>query len=201
MAKRQQRDLYRGKATIISVYFEGVEDWQDWEKKNLPERDIENAFKIVYAVAEGGADGARHEVKVECSHRELGGEMLTYYKREDGAIPTQMDVAIRSLVKQGLLARGAQEANIAEATDDALVGREVKIRAYEELGNDGETWWPRCTFCSASQMISGADKEARIAAFLAGKPATKTKAATAPTKAAAIPTAPAEDVDPDDPPF
>jgi len=190
------RDIYRGKAVIISIELQGVEDWKEFERRNLSENDKMNAFKAFYEVAEGDEGGTRHRVIIEFSHRELRGDMLDYYKREDGSIPTQMDAAIRPLVQQGLLAKGAKEADIGDALDDSLVGREVYIRAYEELGKDGAKWWPRCVFASKIQRLTGADKAARLAAFLGGKPAPKPTAVTA--DASAMPSAPADD---DDMPF
>ena len=191
MATKPTRELYRGKAIIMNINLEFVADWKDWEKKNLSLVDLESAFKIVYNVAEGDAQGARHEVKIEASHRELSGKMLDFYKREDGTAPTQIDVALRSLKQQGLCA-GASEADLAAAIEDANCGKIVTIRAFEEQSDDGK-WWPRCTFASKFQRVSGGEKAALLAAFLAGKaykPATSEPAAAA----TAIP-APADDAD------
>lgn len=177
------KELYRGKAVIMGVSFQGVEDWMEWERKNLPASDANNAFKIVYDVAEGDQHGARHDVAVEVSHRELKGKMLEFYHREDGAVPTQVDVAIRSLVGQGLMPKGATESDLAAAIDDGLCGRTVFIRAYEEQSAKNGKWYPRCTFASPRNRIEGADnKAARLAAFLSGKAAPKPVEAPAPTQ-------------------
>lgn len=191
MAKKPQRDLYRGTAIIMGVSIEGADDWKEWEKRDLSDVDKTNAFKIVYDVAEGDAQGARHDIKVEVSHRELKGAMLDWFEREDGAMPTQIDVALRSLVGQDILRRGATENDIALAVDDSLIGRAVTVRAYEEQSDDGK-WWPRCVFASKFARITGADKAARVAAFLSGKPAPAPSASVAAPAQNAIP-APADD--------
>jgi len=191
MAKKPQRDLYRGTAIIMGVSIEGVDDWKEWEKRDLSETDKTNAFKIIYDVAEGDANGARHDIKIEVSHRELKGDMIEWFKREDGALPSQIDVALRSLVQQGILKRGATEDDLALAIDDDLCGRDVTVRVYEEQDDKGR-WWPRCVFASKFQRITGADKAARLAAFLSGKPAPKPSASVAAPSQNAIP-APADD--------
>jgi len=191
MAKRPQRDIYRGTAIIMGVSIEGVDDWREWEKRDLSETDKGNAFKIVYDIAEGDANGARHEIKVEVSHRELKGSMLEWFKREDGKMPTQIDVALRSLVQQGIISRGATENAIALAVDDSLIGRTVTVRAYEEQGYDGN-WWPRCVFASKFTRLTGDDKAARVASFLSGKPAPAPSASVAAPAQNAIP-APSDD--------
>lgn len=192
-------EIYRGRAVIMAVEVEGVEDWFDWEKKNLSEADRATAFKIVYGCACGDANGDRYEVKVEVSNRELVGKALEWNRREDGGTPTQIDIAVKSLKQQGLLPRDATGVeDIGPALDDSLVGREVTIRVYEEPKDDGTFYRPKAVFASKFARITGDEKLARLAAFKAGKPV----AAPAPKKPAksanvAIP-APLED---EEPPF
>ena len=196
-----QHELYRGKAVIMGVNFEGVDDWFDWEKKNLPEADKLNAFKIVYDCALGDANGERHDVKVEISHRELSGKALEWNRREDGATPTQIDIALKTLKGQGLLPKDAKsEADLDPACDDALCGREVFVRIYEEPRGDGTYYPARAAFCAKYQRITGADKAARLAAFKAGRPAPAATAAATVAPSAQAVSIPAPD-DAEDMPF
>lgn len=193
-------EIYRGKAVVMNVEFEGVEDWRDWEKKNLPEADKSNAFKIVYDVALDNANGERHDVKVEISHRELSGKALEWNKREDGQTPTQIDIALKTLKGQGLLPKDAKsEADLDTAFGDGVVGKEVTVRVYEDAKGDGTYYPVRAAFCSAFARLRGADMAARLAAFRSGKPApVPTEKGDPSVKPQVIP-APLDDVE--EPPF
>ncbi len=166
-----QHEIYRGKAVIVNVEFEGVEDWRDWEKRELSESDKINAFKIVYDVALGDTNGERHDVKVEISHRELKGKALEWNRREDGQTPTQIDIALKTLKGQGLLPKSAMsEVDLDAACGDDVCGREVWVRVYEDAKDDDTYYPPKASFCSKFKRISGDDRAARLAAFKSGKP-------------------------------
>lgn len=165
------KEVYRGHAKIAEIA--GVE-MREYELKQLSEADRLNAFKIVYRC--NAEDGATYDVEIEVSHRELKGKMLEYFKREDGETPTQMDVSIRSLVQQGILQKGATEADVGNAFADALIGKDVIISVTQDPKNDGTGGFfnPRARFVKDSlPRLKGGDLAARFAAFRSGKPAPK----------------------------
>jgi len=162
-------NIYRGKATISEVY---ISEMSEQQLSKLPEADKYNAFMLVFVCKELYGEET-HEVKLEVSHRELSGKMLSFYSREDGSLPTQMDVTLRSLSSQGILPKGAKEADIANAVDPEVIGHTVNIWVTEDEKPDGGYWPPKGRFCSEFSRLSGGDAQSRIAAFISGKPAQK----------------------------
>ena len=190
-----KREIYKGKATIMNI---GCEELPQKQLEKLPESDRECALQLVYDVATAEQDSRRFDVKLEVSHRELSGKALEWNKREDGRTPTQVDVVIKDLVRQGLLPKGATEADIGGAVADSHIGREVTISVTEDPKGDGTYWPPRARFVSPYARLTGTAAADRIAAFLSGKPAPKVQASVT-TTPGGIP-AP-EGGDPDDLPF
>lgn len=190
-----KKEIYRGKARIMNI---GAEDLPDYAKTKLPERDRETAFMLVYDVETLEATPRRFDVKEEISHRELSGKALEWNKREDGRTPTQIDIAIKDLIRQGLLAKGATEADLGSAMADALLGREVFINVTQDANPNrpGEFYPERARFISAFARATGSAAASRMAAFISGKPYTPPQ----PTAPAPVP-APEDSVDPDDLPF
>ena len=130
---------------------------------------------------------------------ELTGKALEWNKREDGRTPTQIDVTLKDLVKQGLLAQGATEADLGAAMAEGNLGREVTIAVSEDPKGDGTYWPARARFVSPYARLTGAAAAERVAAFLSGKPAPKVQASAPATAPGGVP-AP-EEGDPDDMPF
>lgn len=165
-----RREIYRGKATIMNI---GCEEMSEKMKEKLPEADRECALLMVFDVQTAESVARRFDVKVEISHRELTGKALEWNRREDGKTPTQIDIALKDLKKQGLLPAGATETDIGGAMADANIGREVVISVTEDAKGDGTYWLPRARFVSPFARLSGAAAADRLAAFLGGKPAPK----------------------------
>ena len=166
-----RKEIYRGHATIAEI---AGDEMRDYEKKQLSDADKLNAFKLVYRCE--ATNGGVYDVEIEISHRELKGKMLEYFKREDGETPTQMDVSIRSLVQQGILKKGATEADIGSAFAQTIIGKDVIISVTQDPKNDGTGGYysPRARFVKDSlPRLTGGDLAARFAAFRSCKPAPK----------------------------
>ena len=191
-----KREIYKGKATIMNI---GCEELPAKQLEKLPECDRECALQLVFDVQTAEKDPRRFDVKVEISHRELTGKALEWNKREDGRTPTQIDVTLKDLVKQGLLAQGATEADLGAAMAEGNLGREVTISVTEDAKGDGTFWPPRARFISPFARLQGAAAADRLAAFISGKPAPKVQASAPATAPGGVP-AP-EEGDPDDMPF
>lgn len=189
-----KHEIYRGKARIMNI---GVEEMSEKQMEKLPERDRGTAFQIVFDCETLDASAARYDIKVEISHRELTGKALEWNKREDGQTPTQLDIAVKDLVKQGLLPKGSTEQDIGAAMADDNIGREVTISITEDAKGDGTYWPARGRFISPFARLTGAAAADRLTAFLSGKkPEPKVDERPAPTPA------PEDDAtDPEDMPF
>ena len=192
----EKNTIYRGKATIINI---GAEELTEKMLEKLPEGDRETALMLVFDVQTAESDPRRFDVKLEVSHRELTGKALEWNKREDGRTPTQIDVTLKDLVKQGLLAQGATEADLGAAMAEGNLGREVTISVTEDAKGAGTYWPPRARFISPFARLQGAAAADRLAAFISGKPAPKVQASAPATAPGGVP-AP-EEGDPDDMPF
>jgi hypothetical protein len=192
----EKNTIYRGKATIMNI---GAEELTEKMLEKLPEGDRETALMLVFDVQTAEPDPRRFDVKLEVSHRELTGKALEWNKREDGRTPTQIDVTLKDLVKQGLLAQGATEADLGAAMAEGNLGREVTISVTEDAKGDGTFWPPRARFVSPFARLQGAAAADRLAAFISGKPAPKVQASAPATAPGGVP-AP-EEGDPDDMPF
>ena len=192
----EKNTIYRGKATIMNI---GAEELTEKMLEKLPESDRETALMLVFDVQTAEKDPRRFDVKVEISHRELTGKALEWNKREDGRTPTQIDVTLKDLVKQGLLAQGATEVDLGAAMAEGNLGREVTISVTEDAKGDGTVWPPRARFISPFARLQGAAAADRLAAFISGKPAPKVQASAPATAPGGVP-AP-EEGDPDDMPF
>ena len=187
-----KREIYKGKAKIINI---GAEELTEKQKAALPEADRECALVLVFDVETAETDPRRFDVKTEISHRELTGRALEWNRREDGRTPTQIDIALKELKKQGLLPKGATEADIGGAMADANIGREVTIMVAEDAKGDGTYWPPRARFISPYSRLTGAAAADRLAAFLTGKPAKSAGSAgseAAPPQSSGVP-APEDD--------
>jgi len=192
----EKNTIYRGKATIMNI---GAEELTEKMLEKLPESDRETALMLVFDVQTVEADPRRFDVKLEVSHRELTGKALEWNRREDGRTPTQIDVTIKDLVKQGLLAQGATEADLGAAMADGNLGREVTISVTEDAKGDGTFWPPRARFISPFARLQGSAAADRLAAFISGKPAPKVQASAPATAPGGVP-APEED-NPEEMPF
>ena len=184
--------VYRGKARIVNL---GTEDLPERTKERLPERDRDNAFYLVYDVETDEQTPRRFDVKCEISHRELTGKALEWNRREDGKTPTQIDLTIKDLVKQGLLHRGATEVDLGGALADAHIGRDVFVVVSEDPRGDGTYWPAKARFASPYARLTGAAAADRMAAFVKGT------AYTPPAPIETPPPVPAPNEDPDDLPF
>ena len=192
----ERREIYKGKARIMNI---GAEELTEKALEKLPESDRENAFNLVFDVETMERDSRRFDVKLEISHRELTGKALEWNKREDGRTPTQIDITLKDLIKQGLLPKGATEADIGAVMADANLGREVTISVSEDAKGDGTYWPPRARFMSPFARLTGKAAADRLAAFISGKPAPKVQASAPATAPGGVP-AP-EEGDPEDMPF
>ena len=192
----EKNTIYRGKATIMNI---GAEELTEKMLEKLPVGDRKTALMLIYDVQTAEPDPRRFDVKIEISHRELTGKALEWNKREDGRTPTQIDVTLKDLVKQGLLAQGATEADLGAAMAEGNLGREVTISVTEDAKGDGTFWPPRARFISPFARLQGAAAADRLAAFISGKPAPKVQASAPATAPGGVP-AP-EEGDPDDMPF
>lgn len=174
------RQIYYGKAVIMNVNAEEITGEKMLAK--LPARDHGNAMMLVYDVQTSETDPRRFDVKVELSHRELAGRMLEIYREKvEGHTPSQMDVSIDMLVRQGILPKGATEQDIGLAIADSLCGKEVTVSVNEDMKDDGTYWPPKARFASAYQRLRGAELAERMKAFIAGKPVEKSAPVSAPT--------------------
>lgn len=174
------RTIYFGKAIIMNVGAEEITSEKALAK--LPPRDHGNAMYLVYDVKTAETDERRFDVKVELSHRELAGRMLEIYREKvEGRTPSQIDVAIDALVRQGILPKGATEADIGLAIADSLCGKEVTVNVSEDMKDDGTFWPAKARFASPYQRLKGSDLAARMAAFTAGKPVEKVEPAPSAT--------------------
>lgn len=191
-----KREIYKGKARIINI---GTDEFAEKYYDKLPECDRGVAFQIVFDVETMERDTRRFDVKCEISHRELTGKALEWNKREDGRTPTQLDIALKDLIKQGLLPKGATEADIGGALADANIGKEVTIIVTEDPKGDGTYWPARARFISPFARLTGKAAIDRVTAFLSGKPMPKVQASAAVAPVGGVP-APADDAD-DDMPF
>lgn len=194
----EKREIYKGKARIINI---GTEEFTEKYYDKLPECDRGVAFQIVFDVKTAEANSQRFDVKCEISHRELTGKALEWNKREDGRTPTQIDITLKDLIKQGLLPKGATEADIGGALADANIGKEVTIAVTEDPKGDGTYWPARARFISPFARLTGKAAIDRVAAFLSGKPMPKVQASAAATPPGGIPAPAEEPVDDDDMPF
>ena len=191
-----EQKLYSGTAEIVEVV---PEDLREFQTKGMTPEDAANAFNIRYKVKT--PEGDYLNVEVEISKRELKGRMLEIYaQRVKGRQPTQMDVSLAQLKRQGLIANETEDC-IAEAISEQLVGRKVNVAQKEGgLREDGTRYEPRTYFASGPARIAGNELAARIAR-LTGKavpaPAPKPAEQSAPADAAP----PADDEDPDALPF
>jgi len=192
----EKNTIYRGKATIMNI---GAEELTEKMLEKLPESDRETALMLVFDVQTAESDPRRFDGKLEVSHRELTGKALEWNRREDGRTPTQIDVTIKDLVKQGLLAQGATEADLGAAMADGNLGREVTISVTEDAKGDGTFWPPRARFISPFARLQGSAAADRLAAFISGKPAPKVQASAPATAPGGVP-AP-EEGDPEEMPF
>ena len=192
----EKNTIYRGKATIMNI---GAEEMTEKMLAELPGGDRETALMLVFDVQTAESDPRRFDVKLEVSHRELTGKALEWNKREDGRTPTQIDVTLKDLVKQGLLAQGATEADLGAAMAEGNLGREVTISVTEDAKGDGTFWPPRARFISPFARLQGAAAADRLAAFISGKPAPKVQASAPATAPGGVP-APEED-SPEEMPF
>ena len=179
--------LYSGTAEIVEVV---PEDLREFQTKGMTPEDAASAFNIRYKVKT--PDGDYLNVEVEISKRELKGRMLEIYaQRVKGRQPTQMDVSLAQLKRQGLITNETEDC-IAEAISDQLVGRKVNVAQKEGgLREDGTRYEPRTYFASGPARIAGNELAARIAR-LTGKPAPavpkkQEDPAPAPAEAAAQP--------------
>ncbi len=184
MSDNSKREVYRGAAKIINI---GAEEMPEKMKAKLPESDRENAFFLVFDVETAERDPRRFDVKCEISHRELTGKALEWNRREDGKTPTQIDVTVKDLVRQGLLARGSSEADLGGAMADANIGRPVTILVTEDPRGDGTYWPARARFVSPFSRVMGTAAADRMAAFISGKPAPKVQTSAPETKAGGVP--------------
>lgn len=191
----EKNTIYRGKATIMNI---GAEELTEKQLEKLPDGDRATALFIVFDVQTAEAVARRFDVKCEVSHRELTGRALEWNRREDGRTPTQIDVTLKDLIRQGLLPKGATEADLGAAMADANIGREVTISVTEDAKGDGTYWPPRARFISPFSRLQGTAAADRLAAFITGKPAPKVAESAPATPVGGIP-APADD--PDDLPF
>ena len=188
-----EQKLYSGTAEIVEVV---PEDLREFQTKGMTPEDAASAFNIRYKVKT--PDGDYLNVEVEISKRELKGKMLEIYaQRVKGRQPTQMDVSLAQLKRQGLITNETEDC-IAEAISEQLVGRKVNVAQKEgSLREDGTRFEPRTYFASGPAKISGNELAARIARLTG-------KAVPAPAPAPAQPeAAPADDApeDPDALPF
>lgn len=131
--------VYDGPAKVTRIDYKMFKDYNGglggWIYGKLPEADRETAFMLQVFVT---AEGNQSVVEFEVSHRELAGKMLERYKREDGATPTQADMAFAELAKRGLCARGKDERGIIESIfSEANVGKSVEVQMYQEADGDG----------------------------------------------------------------
>ena len=191
--------LYSGTAEIVEVV---PEDLREYQTKGMAPEDAASAFNIRYKVKT--PDGDYLNVEVEISKRELKGRMLEIYaQRVKGRQPTQMDVSLAQLKRQGLITNETEDC-IAEAISDQLVGRKVNVAQKESgLREDGTRYEPRTYFASGPARIAGNELAARIAR-LTGKPTPavqKKQEDPAPAKADAGTAQPDELEDPDALPF
>jgi len=185
-------ELYNGKAKVVAA--DGRIPTEK-ELAKLPERDRDNALFLIFDCETTEETPTRtFKVEVEISHRELSGKALEWNRREDGKMPTQVDVSIKSLVQQGLLTKGATEADILSAIAKDNVGKVVNIKVTEDMKDDGTFWPARARFVSAFRRLTGNALAERLAAFRDGKPAPKASE----DPSATMPPAPA---DTDDIPF
>lgn len=161
-----EQKLYSGTAEIVEVV---PEDLREFQTKGMTPEDAASAFNIRYKVKT--PDGDYLNVEVEISKRELKGKMLEIYaQRVKGRQPTQMDVSLAQLKRQGLITNETEDC-IAEAISDQLVGRKVNVAQKEgSLREDGTRYEPRTYFASGPARIAGNELAARIAR-LTGKPA------------------------------
>lgn len=163
-----KNEIYKGKARIVNI---GAEELAKWAKDKLNEADRENAFDLVFECETNETPPRRFAVKCEISHRTLTGKALEWYKRPDGKTPTALDITLKDLKKQELLAKDATEADIGAVMADAYIGREVTISVTEDSKDDGTYWPPRARFASPFARLTGQAAANRFAAFLTGKPA------------------------------
>ena len=182
-----EQKLYSGTAEIVEVV---PEDLREFQTKGMTPEDAANAFNIRYKVKT--PEGDYLNVEVEISKRELKGRMLEIYaQRVKGRQPTQMDVSLAQLKRQGLITNETEDC-IAEAISEQLVGRKVNVAQKEGgLREDGTRYEPRTYFASGPARIAGNELAARIAR-LTGKPAPavpkkQEDPAPAPAEAAAQP--------------
>ncbi len=161
-----EQKLYSGTAEIVEVV---PEDLREYQTKGMAPEDAASAFNIRYKVKT--PDGDYLNVEIEISKRELKGRMLEIYaQRVKGRQPTQMDVSLAQLKRQGLITNETEDC-IAEAISDQLVGRKVNVAQKEgSLREDGTRYEPRTYFASGPARIAGNELAARIAR-LTGKPA------------------------------
>ena len=192
-----KREIYKGKARIVNI---GAEEFGEKYLEKLPESDRGVAFQLVYDVETAENDPQRFDVKLEISHRELTGKALEWNRREDSKTPTQIDITLKDLIKQGLLPKGATECDIGAAMAETNIGREVTITVTEDAKPDGGYYLPRARFMSPYARLTGSAAAERFAAFLSGKPAPKVQVSEPATPVGGVP-APADDVDLDDMPF
>ena len=139
MAKKEVKVVYEGPATVTRIDYKMFKDYDGglggWIFGKLPEADRETAFMLqIFVEAQGNAS----VVEFEVSHRELAGKMLDRYKREDGATPTQADMAFAELAKRKMCVRGKDERGTIESIfDEANVGKSVEVQMYKEADGDG----------------------------------------------------------------
>ena len=131
--------VYDGPAKVTRIDYKMFKDYDGglgrWIYGKLPEADRETAFMLQVFVT---AEGNQSVVEFEVSHRELAGKMLERYKREDGATPTQADMAFAELAKRGLCVIGKDERGVIESIfSEANVGKSVEVQMYHEADGDG----------------------------------------------------------------
>ena len=182
----ESRTIYSGSAKIVEI---SVEDVPKWVAAKLSAND-ENACMLVHTVET--PNGSRYDVKTELTHRELSGNLLRKFSQKiEGRAPSQMDVAIEQLVRQGLLDKGATEADLAKAADESLIGKPVTVAVTEDVRDDGGYFPPKARF-TAFVRQHGADAADRLARLAGLKP----KPRPAPQAPAPAPVpAPADDED------
>lgn len=191
----ESRTIYSGSAKIVEI---SVEDVPKWVAAKLPAND-ENACMLVHTVET--PNGSRYDVKTELTHRELSGNLLRVFSAKvEGRSPSQMDVAIEQLVRQGLLKKPnkdtAPEAiingyDITSAADESLIGKTVTVAVTEDVRDDGGYFPPKARF-TAFVRQHGADAADRLARLAGLKP----KPRPAPQAPAPAPVpAPADDED------
>lgn len=164
------REIYNGKARITAAGADPIVNEKMLAK--LPPRDRDNAMELVYEVETEESEPRKFRIRLELSHRELSGRMLEIYRSKvEGRAPCQVDVAIDTLVRQGLLPKGATEADLGIAVAEDTTGREVSVSIYEDMKDDGTYWPAKGRFVSPRRMLTGNALAARFAAFAAGKPA------------------------------